>query len=107
LIVVVFRAHRTAAGLDPDYAEQLKRMADLAVKMPGYVTHKAFVAEDGERLSLFEWESAETLRAWATHPEHLAVKALGREKFYEDYRLQVCETLRESTFTRRAEPGGG
>jgi heme-degrading monooxygenase HmoA len=105
LIFIVFRAHRTAAGLGEDYAEQLKRMADLAVKMPGYVSHKAFVAEDGERLSLFEWESAETLRAWETHPEHLAVKELGRQKFCEDYRLQVCETLRESTFTRRADPG--
>jgi heme-degrading monooxygenase HmoA len=102
---VVFRAHRTAAGLGEDYAEQLKRMADLTVKMPGYVSHKAFVAEDGERLTLIEWESPETLRAWATHPEHLAVKALGRQTFYEDYRLQVCETLRESTFTRRAGPG--
>ena len=44
---------------------QLKRMADLAVKMPGYVSHKPFVAEDGERLTLFEWESLETLRACA------------------------------------------
>jgi hypothetical protein len=26
-VVVVFRAHRTAAGLGPDYVEQLKRMA--------------------------------------------------------------------------------
>jgi heme-degrading monooxygenase HmoA len=80
-------------------------MADLAVKMPGYVSHKAFVAEDGERLTLFEWESAETLRAWATHPEHLAVKALGRQKFYEDYRLQVCEVVRESTYVRPTGPG--
>ena len=64
-------------GLGDEYAEQLKRMADLAVKMPGYVSHKAFVAEDGERLTLIEWESAETLRAWATHPEHVDVKALG------------------------------
>ena len=102
LIVVVFRAHRTPVGLGEEYAEQLKRMADFAVKMPGYVLHKAYVAEDGEQLTLFEWESAETLRAWATHPEHLVVKALGRQKFYEDYRLQVCEVVRESTFRREA-----
>jgi|SRR5208337_1897807 len=35
-----------------EYAEQLQRMADLAVKMPGYVSHEPFVAEDGERLTL-------------------------------------------------------
>jgi len=56
-------------------------------------------------LTLIEWESAETLRAWATHPGRLAVKEIGRQTFYEDYRLQVCEVVRESTFMRRAESG--
>jgi heme-degrading monooxygenase HmoA len=46
-------------------------------------------------------ESAETLRAWATHPEHVPVKDLGRRKFYAQYHLQVCELVRESKFTRR------
>jgi len=105
LIVVAFLAYLTAAGLGGEYAEQLKRMADLAVKMPGYRSHKPFVAEDGERLTLIEWESPETLRAWATHPEHAPVQELGRQKFYEDYRLQVCEVVRESTFKRKAETG--
>jgi heme-degrading monooxygenase HmoA len=73
--------------------------------MPGYISHKAFVAEDGERLSLFEWESAETLRAWAIHQEHVPVKKLGRQKFYSDYHLQVCELVRESKFTRFADHG--
>jgi heme-degrading monooxygenase HmoA len=98
MIVVVFRAHRTETGLGEEYLAALKRMEELAVKMPGYVSHKAYVAEDGERLTLFEWESAETLRAWATHPEHVLTKQLGRERFYEDYHLQVCEVVRESRF---------
>ena len=104
---MVFRAHRTEAGLGQDYSEQLKRMADLAVKMPGYISHKPFVAEDGERLTLFEWESADTLRAWATHPEHVLVEEIGRQKFYEDYRLQVCEVVRESTFRRKGGAAAG
>ena len=72
--------------------------------MPGYISHKPFVAEDGERLTLFEWESPETLRAWAQHPEHVPVKELGRQRFYAEYHLQVCEVMRESKFTRVAEP---
>jgi heme-degrading monooxygenase HmoA len=91
MMVVVFRARRTAAGLGEEYFDQSQRMTDLAVKMPGYVSHKAFFAEDGERLTLIEWESPDTLRAWVTHPEHVLVKEIGRRKFYEDYRLQVCE----------------
>jgi len=102
MVVAVFRAHRTEIGLGEQDLTALKQMEDLATKAPGYVSHKAYVAQDGERLTLFEWESIETLRAGAAHPEHVLTKALGRERFYEDYHLQVCEVLRESRFTREA-----
>jgi heme-degrading monooxygenase HmoA len=100
MMVVVFRARRTPEGVGDEYKRQLARMSDLARKMPGYISHKPYIAEDGERLTLFEWESAETLRAWATHPEHVPVQELGRQKFYTEYHLQVCEVVRESRFTR-------
>jgi heme-degrading monooxygenase HmoA len=103
MMVVVFRARRTAQGDGEEYMTQLKRMSDLATRMPGYISHKPYVAEDGERLTLFEWDSADTLRAWATHPEHVPVKQLGRQNFYTEYHLQVCELVRESRFTR--QPG--
>jgi heme-degrading monooxygenase HmoA len=100
MMVVVFRARRTPEGDGDEYKRQLARMSDLAREMPGYISHKPYIAEDGERLTLFEWESAETLRAWATHPEHVPVQELGRQKFYTEYHLQVCEIVRESRFTR-------
>jgi len=102
MMIAVFRARRAPEGLGEEYRYWFKRMTELACKMPGYLSHKGYVAEDGERLTLFEWESAETLRAWATHPEHIAVKKLGREKFYADYHLQVCEVVRESKYGRGA-----
>jgi len=98
MIVVVFRARRTPEGLGDEYKYWFKRMSDIAVTMPGYISHKGYLAEDGERLSLFEWESAEALRAWASHPEHVPTKQLGRQKFYSAYHLQVCEVVRESKF---------
>jgi heme-degrading monooxygenase HmoA len=102
MMVVVFRARRTEAGLGDEYATVLKRMEELATGMPGYIAHKPYVAEDGERLTLFEWESPQTLRGWATHPEHVATKQLGRDRFYEEYCLQICEVVRESRFKRDA-----
>ena len=103
MMVVVFRARRTAEGDGEEYMTWLTRMSDLARNMPGYISHKAYRADDGERLTLFEWESADTLHAWATHPEHIPVKKLGRQKFYAEYHLQVCELLRESKFKRDSE----
>ena len=104
MMVIVFRARRTEAGLGEEYLHWFRRMSEIAVTMPGYISHKGYVAEDGERLSLFEWESAESLKAWAHHPEHVPTKQLGREKFYSAYRLQVCEVVRESVFTAPSEP---
>ena len=49
-------------------------------------------------------KSADTLRAWATHPDHIAVKKRGRQDFYMRYHLQVCELLRESRFNADSEP---
>jgi heme-degrading monooxygenase HmoA len=103
MMVVVFRARRTPEGDGQEYRQWFLRMSELARKMPGYISHKGYVAEDGERLTLFEWESADTLRAWATHPEHLPVQELGRQKFYTQYHLQVCELVRESKFVRDAK----
>ncbi len=107
MMVIVFRAHRTAEGEGDEYRQWFARMSELARKMPGYISHKGYVAEDGERLTLFEWVSADTLRAWATHSEHILVKELGRQKFYVRYHLQVCELVRESKFTRDAEQHQG
>jgi heme-degrading monooxygenase HmoA len=100
MMVVVFRARRTLEGEGEEYKRWFLRMGELAREMPGYLSHKSYAADDGERLTLFEWESADTLRAWASHPEHIAVKKLGRDKFYAEYRLQVCEVVRDSRFTR-------
>lgn len=98
MMVVVFRARRTAGGVGEEYNHWFLRMVELARNMPGYISHRGYAADNGDRLTLFEWESADTLEAWATHPEHLKVKRLGREKFYAEYHLQVCEVVRESRF---------
>lgn len=98
MMVVVFRARRTPEGEGEEYRQWFLRMSALACQMPGYISHKGYVAEDGDRVTLFEWESAETLRAWATHPEHILAKELGRRKFYAAYHLQVCEVVRDVKF---------
>jgi heme-degrading monooxygenase HmoA len=72
------------------------------VKMPGYIAHKEFAAEDGERLTLVEFESEDTVAAWRMHPEHIEAQRKGRSKFYTEFRLTVCDVLREQHFKREA-----
>ena len=52
--------------------------------------------EDGERVTIVEFESAEAQRAWSLHPEHVEAKKKGRASFYTEYRVQICTVERDS-----------
>jgi heme-degrading monooxygenase HmoA len=94
MIVTVFRS-RLRPDVQAEYADWAKRMSELAATVPGYVSHKGFVAEDGERLTLVEFTSEEALRAWSVHPAHLQAKKLGRQQFFAEYRVQICNVVRD------------
>ena len=99
MIVTVFR-HRLRPENSGDYFKLAAELGVEAAAMPGFVSRKVYVAEDGERLTIVEFESEETHRAWAEDHRHRAAQKLGREQFYSEYSLQVCQTLRTSTLSR-------
>jgi heme-degrading monooxygenase HmoA len=101
MIVTVFRS-RLMPGVRDDYMTLVDRMIELAATMPGYISHKGFFAEDGERVSIVEFESEEAQRAWRMHPEHRVAQRKAREIYYSAYSVQVCEVKRESKFERTA-----
>jgi heme-degrading monooxygenase HmoA len=112
MVVALFRS-RLRPGENEEYREVATRMLELARAMPGFVNFKSYSAEDGERLAVVEFESLETLEAWRDHREHVEAQSAGRERFYSEYRLQVCDLVRDYSFdgeTRRAltpsEPNG-
>ncbi len=97
MIVTVFRSRLKPEAMAA-YMPMAARMSELARGMPGYVSHKVFTSEDGERVTIVEFESEATHRAWATHPEHINAQRKGRADFYEAYSLQVCEVKRQTVF---------
>jgi heme-degrading monooxygenase HmoA len=102
MVVVVFRA-RIRPEFQAEYYALADRMAEIARSLPGFISWKGYHAEDGERVSIHEWETPEQLRAWREHPEHVKAQALGRQKFYEEYTLYVSDSPRESRFSRKEQ----
>src|SRR4051794_2370199 len=98
MVVTIFRG-RLRPEAQQEYMQWAARMSELAASMPGYLSHKSYAAEDGERVTLVEFESQEALMAWSRHPEHVEAKKKGRESFYLEYRVQVCTPMRDSNFT--------
>jgi heme-degrading monooxygenase HmoA len=99
MIVTVFRS-RLLPGVRDEYVALVERMNELARTMPGYISHKGFFADDGERVTIVEFESEEGMRAWRTHPEHIEAQRKARQVFYSEYHIQVCEVVRERKFKR-------
>ena len=42
--------------------------------------------------------AAEALAAWRNHPEHLPAQAKWRSCWFADYRIQVCDVVRDYSF---------
>ncbi len=109
MVVIVFRS-RLRAGIDEAALIALgERMYALASAMPGFLSYKDFASQDGEIVTLVEFESPEALAAWRDHPEHLEAQRRGREEFFAEYAiLQVCTPQRAYAFDtargRRAVP---
>jgi heme-degrading monooxygenase HmoA len=100
MIVVLFGTRmRDDADLD-DYSRRSRRMNDLVRQIPGFISIKGFVADDGDEVSIARFESAEALDAWRFQPEHVETQQRAREAFYERYWVQVCTTIRDYEFTR-------
>ncbi len=97
MIVTVFRS-RLKPGVREEYVTLANRMNELARTMPGYISHKDFYANDGERVAIVEFAHEEGQRAWQTNPEHRAAQKLARERYYTEYHIQVCTLDRESKF---------
>jgi heme-degrading monooxygenase HmoA len=97
MIVTIFRS-RLKPGVRDEYVAQVERMNELARTMPGYISHKGYSAEDGERMTIVEFEHEEGMRAWRTNPEHIAAQKLARQKYYTEYHIQVCTLDRETKF---------
>lgn len=105
MIVTVFRS-RLLPGVREEYVALAERMNELAKTMPGYISHKGFFADDGERVTVVEFESEEGMRAWRMNPEHRAAQRKARETYYSEYSVQVCEVVRESKFNREERAAG-
>ena len=102
MIVTVFRS-RLMPGLQDEYVALVERMQQIARTIPGYISHKGFWADDGERVTIVEFEHEEGQRAWRMHPEHIEAQKLGRLKYYEMYDIKVCNVTYDAPF-RAAKP---
>lgn len=90
MYLTVFRNRKRADMDAAAYAADAARMEALAAAMPGFVSIKGFLAEDGEVVTISEWDSHAAAQAWGRHPDHAIVQQRGKNEYYEEYTLYSC-----------------
>jgi heme-degrading monooxygenase HmoA len=101
MVIVMIRTQLRPDADLAAYERLSERMDALVSDFPGYLSAKSYRGEDGDEISLIRFESADALRRWRDHPEHLDAQRQGREAFYAAYDIEVCEVTRAYDFGRR------
>jgi heme-degrading monooxygenase HmoA len=94
--VTVFRS-RLRDGAD-GYDQTADAMEARARRAPGFVDFKTFVAADGERVSIIVFATPEAHDAWRRDAEHRDAQRRGRDDWYAEYLIQVCDLVAERRF---------
>jgi heme-degrading monooxygenase HmoA len=92
MLVVIFRASTKA--LDAEYSAVAARLRELALERFGCLEFVA-VTEGAQEIALSYWRNESDIVAWKAHSEHVLAQQLGRERWYEDYIVQVARIERE------------
>jgi heme-degrading monooxygenase HmoA len=104
MIVVLFRNKlREDADLQ-EYERLFLRMRELADRVEGFLGIEVLPAGEREYLALARFDRAAALEAWRSDPAHLRVQAIGRERFYEWYTIEVATVSRSHGFPSARSP---
>ncbi|AUD07163.1 antibiotic biosynthesis monooxygenase family protein [Spirosoma pollinicola] len=91
---VIFTSIRT--DYNDGYSDMATRMVEMAHLQPGFLGVESARTELGITVSY--WESPESIRVWKEKAEHLIAQQIGRERWYESYKIRVCKVERDYGF---------
>ena len=94
---VIFTAQRSLSG-DDMYEITADRMVTLAQQQPGFLGVESVRGDDGIGLTVSYWTDREAITQWHGHAEHRVAQAMGRQEFYDWYRIRIAEVVSERVF---------
>jgi len=80
--------------IDDEYMIVATRMRELATEKYGCVDFKA-VSEGEQEIAISYWPSLKDIENWKNDPEHIKAQALGQQRWYSEYKVQVVKIERE------------
>lgn len=92
---VIFTSVRTVLDA-AEYGAAADAMEQLATRQPGYLGIESVRDSDtGLGITVSYWATEDDARAWKRVFEHADAQRLGRERWYETYRVRVATVGRD------------
>ncbi|MGW1808525.1 antibiotic biosynthesis monooxygenase family protein [Streptomyces sp. NPDC002078] len=99
----IFTSLRTddEADDDPDgYDRTAEHLSRLVREVPGFLGEDSARTPGGLAVSVAYFRDLEGIERWRRHPEHLAAKRRGRERWYERYVIHIARVEHARVFAR-------
>jgi len=94
--IVTFASIRTEG--DNGYGAMGDRMEELAMAQDGFLGLESIREPGGFGITNSFWRDEESILAWKNVVSHLAAQKLGRERWYEEYKVRVGRIERAYDF---------
>lgn len=94
--IVSFSSIRTEG--DNGYGAMGERMESLALAQDGCLGLESARGADGFGITISFWRDEESILAWKNVVSHLAAQKLGRERWYEQYKVRIARVERAYDF---------
>lgn len=98
-VAVIFVSQRTVADAD-GYAQAADAMDRLAATQPGYRGVVDARDAGGLGITVSYWADEAAALGWRDHPEHRAIRDLGRGRWYDRYEVIVTRVERSYGWMR-------
>ncbi len=94
---VIFSTIRTDG--DNGYEAMAEKMAALAATMPGYLGAES--ARNDIGITVSYWKDLDSIQHWKYQADHVMARDMGREIWYQSYRLRIARVERAYGFEKR------
>ncbi|PHS67280.1 MAG: antibiotic biosynthesis monooxygenase [Flavobacterium sp.] len=81
------------------YNEMAANMENLAKQQPGFLGIDT--VRDNIGITISYWENLDDIKNWKANLDHLAAQKLGKEQWYQWYKVRVCKVEREYEFNNK------
>lgn len=96
-VAVIFTSQRAANT--KGYEAMSARMETLAREQPGYLGITSVRdANAGLGITVSYWADEDAAKAWKRVHEHQEAQRIGKERWYSEYRVDVCEVIRSYSY---------